>query len=35
MLYYPLYGIPDKTLPEFLPIDIVFRENLPDRHDEA
>ena len=31
LLHFLLYGIPDNTLPEYLPIDIVFRENLPDR----
>ena len=28
LLHYLLYGVPDKSLPEFLPVDIVFRENL-------
>ena len=28
LLHYLLYGIPDKTLPEQMPIDIVFQENL-------
>jgi LacI family transcriptional regulator len=28
ILHYLLYGVPDNTLPEYLPIDIVFRENL-------
>ena len=29
LLHFLLYGIPDRSLPEQLPIDIVFRENLP------
>lgn len=29
LLHYLLYGAPDLTLQELLPIDIVFRENLP------
>ena len=28
ILHYLLYGTPDSTLPELLPIDIVFKENL-------
>ena len=28
LLHYLLYGAPDNSLPEFLPVDIVFRENL-------
>lgn len=28
ILHYLLYGTPDNTLPELLPIDIVFKENL-------
>ena len=28
LLHFLLYGVPDSTLPEDLPIDIVFRENL-------
>ena len=28
LLHYLLYGIPDNSLPEHLPVDIVFRENL-------
>ncbi|MBO7071879.1 MAG: substrate-binding domain-containing protein [Bacteroidales bacterium] len=35
LLHYLLYGIPDKTLREFLPIDIVFKENLSYWHDEV
>ena len=34
MLHYLLYGIPDQSLRQFLPIDIVFRENLPFWQDE-
>lgn len=30
LLHYLLYGVPDKTLREFLPVDIVLRENLND-----
>ena len=28
LLHFLLYGVPDASLPEYLPIDIVFRENL-------
>ena len=28
MLHYLLYGVPDHTLREYLPIDIVLRENI-------
>ena len=34
MLHFLLYGAPDKSLREYLPIDIVFRESLPYWHDE-
>lgn len=33
-LHYLLYGAPDHTLKEYLPIDIVFRENLPFWYEE-
>lgn len=29
LLHFLLYGVPDRNLPQQLPIDIVFRENLP------
>ena len=35
ILHFLLYGAPDKTLREYLPIDIVFRESLPYWHDDV
>ena len=33
MLHYLLYGAPDNTLRQLMPIDIVFKENIPFWHD--